>query len=182
MKKTLLILLLCFCTLLTVGCNKEAADDTLPEGCLRAENDATDFNFCYPNTWVIDRNDGMISIKTNVGKGGTLAYASISVQAYTMEDSTMSAGNFWDTHKADLEDLYGDKLSIEVEKEETKLADNVAARAKYSIKLSDMTYDFEQIICVRYGVAYMITLTAPEGTYETAAPGLETVMTYFVFE
>ena len=71
---------------------------------------------------------------------------------------------------------------IEKEKEETKLADNVAARAKYSIKLSDMTYDFEQIICVRYGVAYMITLTAPEGTYETAAPGLETVMTYFVFE
>ncbi len=182
MKKTLLLLFLCACMILMVSCNKAPKDETLPEGCLRAENDATDFNFCYPNTWVIDRNDGMISIKTNVGKSGTLAYASISVQAFTMEDSTMSAGNFWDTHKADLEDLYGDKLTIEVEKEETKLAGDIAARAKYSIKLSDMTYDFEQIICVRYGVAYMITLTAPEGTYETAAPGLETVMTYFVFE
>lgn len=182
MKKTLLLLFLCVCTVLMAGCNNAPQDDTLPEGCLRAENEATDFNFCYPNTWVIDHNDGMLSIKTNVGKGGTLAYASISVQAFTMEDSTMSVGNFWDSHKADLEDLYGDKLVIEKEKEETKLADNIAARARYSIKLTDMTYEFEQIICVRYGVAYMITLTAPEGTYDTVAPDLETVMTYFVFE
>lgn len=182
MKKTLLILFLCLCTLLTVGCNNQPEDSTLPEGCLRAENDATDFNFCYPNTWVIDRNDGMISIKTNVGSGSTLAYASISVQAFTMEDTTLSAGNFWDTHKADLEDLYGDKLTIESEKEETTLANTVAARAKYSIKLSDMTYEFDQIVCVRYGVAYMITLTAPQGTYESVKAGLETVMTFFVFE
>lgn len=183
MKKTFLILFLCLCTILVTGCNNNATeDDTLPEGCLRAENDATDFNFCYPNTWTVDRNDGMISIKTNVGSGGTLAYATISVQAFTMEDTTQSAGNFWDAHKADLEDLYGDKLTIEKEKEEAELAGNIAARAKYTIKLTDMTYQFEQIICVRYGVAYMITLTAPEGTYETAAPGLETVMTYFVFE
>jgi hypothetical protein len=52
----------------------------------------------------------------------------------------------------------------------------------FEVDAETMTYDFEQIICVRYGVAYMITLTAPQGTYETAAPGLETVMTYFVFE
>ena len=182
MKRTLLILLLCLCTVLCASCNNTPENTALPEGCLLAENEATDFQFCYPNTWVIDRNDGMISIKTNVGKSGTLAYASISVQAFTMEDSTMSAGNFWDKHKADLEDFYGDKLVLEVEKEETELAGNIAARSKYSIKLSDVTYDFEQIICVRYGVAYMITFTAPEGTYKTAAPGLETVMTYFVFE
>ena len=105
-RTTLLLMLLCLCMVLT-ACGETETPTDAPEGCLRAGNEATDFTFCYPNTWQLDRNDGMIAVKTNVGSSGTKAYASVSVMAFTLEDSGQGAANFWDKHKTDLTDTYG---------------------------------------------------------------------------
>ncbi len=179
---SLLLLMLCLC-IFTSACAGEADTDAgVPEGCLRAGNEETDFNFCYPNTWELDRSDGMIGIKTNVAGSGTKAYASISVMAFTMEDSSMGAANFWDKHKEDLLDTYGDKLAFAEEKKETKLDGDPACTSRYSLKLSDVTYIYEQVFCVRYGQVYILTLTTPEGTYDGVTDAWKTVQETFVFE
>lgn len=183
MKKriSLVLLMLCFCILLS-ACGGETVETDAPEGCLRAGNEATDFTFCYPNTWQIDRNDGMISVKTNVGASGTKAYASISVMAFTLEDKNMGASNFWDKHKGDLTDTYGNKIAYTEEKKELTLDGNKACQSRYSIKLSDVTYQYVQVFCVRYGQVYLLTLTAPEGTLDGVMNGWETVLETFAFE
>ena len=183
MKRTsLFLLLLCFCILLSACGNQEKTETDAPDGCLRAGNEATDFTFCYPNTWELDRNDGMISVKTNVGQSGVKAYASISVMAFTLEKSDMGAANFWDQHKADLTDNYGDKITFTEEKKEIKLAGEKACLCRYSIKMSDVTYEYQQIFCVRYGQVYIITLTTPEGTVNAVSDGWKTVQDTFAFE
>ncbi len=183
MKKhvSLLLVLLCFCILLS-ACGGEEVKTDAPEGCLRADNQATDFTFCYPNTWQIDRNDGMISVKTNVGASGTKAYASISAMAFTLEKSDMGAANFWEQHKADLTDTYGEKITYTEEKKELTLGGEKACQSRYSIKLSDVTYQYVQVFCVRYGQVYILTLTAPEGTMDGVTDGWETVLETFAFE
>ena len=178
---SLLLMLLCVC-MVFASCSQTKTPTDAPEGCLRAGNEATDFTFCYPNTWQLDRNDGMISVKTNVGSSGTKAYASISVMAFTLEDSSQGAGNFWDKHKADLTDTYGEKISYTEEKKATKLDGVEACISRYSIKLTDVTYEYVQLFCVRYGQVYLITLTTPEGTMDGVTDGWDTVLETFVFE
>lgn len=178
----LLAILLC-ASLLLSACNNEEEPSDVPEGCLRAENEAVDYTFCYPDTWTVDRNDGMISIKYNVGKQGTIANASVSVSAFTMENSDMLANAYWDTYKADLIDLYTEeKLNFVSEKVPTKLGGVAANRNRYDLTLSDMTYTFEQVICVRYGVVYLVTYTVPAVSYDTAADGFEKVIETFAFK
>lgn len=182
MKKTFFLCLIC-CFLLSVllcACSKEASGD-VPEGCLRAGNDAVDYTFCYADNWELDRNDGMIAIKRNVGGNKSLAYASISAQVFTLADSNAGANNYWDQYRADLVDLYGDRIEFTSEKEETRLGGVIANRNRYTLALSDTTYTFEQVLCVRNGAVYILTFTAPEGGYDSAIPCFETVLSTFDF-
>ncbi len=182
-KTTLLLLLVCLCTVLS-GCGDAASTEStdVPDGCVRTENDAVDYSFCYLSTWELDENEGMIGIKYNVAEKGAIAYASISTMAFQLSDTSMLANAYWDSHRAELTDLYGDKLNVLSEKAETKLGGVVANRNRYTVALSDVTYTFDQIICVRNGQVYIVTLTAPELGYETAVPCLETVLSTFTFK
>lgn len=153
----------------------------VPDGCVRTENEAVDYSFCYPSTWELDQNNGMIGIKYNIAEKGAIAYANISTMAFTLEDSSMLANAYWDGYREDLTEFYGDKLNILSEKGETTLGGVVANRNRYTIALPDMTYTFDQIICIRNGVVYLVTLTSPEKGYETAVSCLETVLSTFAF-
>ncbi len=171
---------LLLCLLLFTSCNKETESD-LPEGCLRAGNEAVDYTFCYEDTWELDRNDGMIAVKYNVGSGGTLAYASISAQAFELQDSNTAANDYWEQYRQDLEDLYGDHIQFTSEKEESSLGGVVANRNRYTLTLTDTTYSFEQIICIRNGTVYLLTFTVPEAGYSAAIECFETVISTFSF-
>lgn len=184
MKKTFLLFCLPFLlsvSLLLCACSKEDNGDA-PEGCVRMESDALDYTFCYDEAWEQDRSDGMVGIKYNVAGGSSVAYASISVMSFTLSDGSAGANNYWDTYRADLVDLYGEHISFETEKEECKLGGVPANRNHYTLQLTDGTYTFEQAICVRYGVAYLITLTSPEGGFEKAIDCFETVLETFAFK
>ena len=182
-KSALLILLACLCfALCACGEAGDTVSSDVPDGCVRTENEAVDYSFCYLSAWELDRNDGMIGIKYNIAERGAIAYASISTMAFTLEDSSMLAHAYWDSYRADLTELYGDKLNVLSEKAETKLGNVVANRNRYTVALSDVTYTYDQIVCVRNGVVYLVTLTVPETGYETAVPCLETVMSTFAFK
>ncbi len=182
-KTILLVLLACLCAVLS-ACGDATATESIdvPDGCVRTENDTVDYSFCYLSAWELDRNDGMIGIKCNIAERGTIAYASISTMAFTLEDSSMLANAYWDSYREDLTEMYGDKLNILSEKAETSLGGVVANRNRYTVALSDVTYSFDQVICIRNGVVYLVTLTAPELGYETAVPCMETVISTFAFK
>lgn len=182
MKKTTCIcFLLLVCMLFTVGCGQQNTPTDAPDGCLRAANDAVDFTFCYADTWQLDRNDGMIGIKLNVASGSAVAYASISAQAYTLADKSVGANDYWDTTKEDLTSLYGDKLTVTKEKEELKLDGVPANRNVYTIEISETVYEFEQVICIRYGTVYLLTYTTPKGGRDRTIDCFETVLQTFAF-
>lgn len=182
-KSTLLIMLACLCCLFCAcGESGDTVSTDVPDGCVRTENDAVDYSFCYLSTWELDRNDGMIGIKYNIADRGAIAYASISTMAFTLEDSSMLANAYWDSYRADLTELYGDKLNVLSEKAETKLGNVVANRNRYTVALSDVTYTYDQIICVRNGVVYLVTLTVPEAGYDAAVSCLDTVVSTFAFK
>lgn len=183
LKTILLVLLICLCTVLSACGNASKTEPTdAPDGCVRTENDAVDYSFCYPNTWELDRNDGMIGIKYNIANRGAIAYATVSTMAFQLSDTSMLANAYWDSHREELTDLYGDKLNVLSEKAETKLGGVVANRNRYTVALSDVTYTFDQIICINKGQVYLVTLTVPEVGYETAVPCLETVLSTFTFQ
>lgn len=175
-----LLAVLTACLLFTAACGSKQPTDA-PEGCLRAGNDAVDFTFCYTDTWQLDRNDGMIGIKYNIAQSGTIAYASISAQAYTLSDSSLLANQYWDSYRDDLKEIYGDSVTISSEKEETQLGGVIANRNRYAVVYSDVTYRFEQVICIRKGAVYLLTFTTPEPGYETAISCFETAIETFAF-
>ena len=174
--------LLLLASLLLCACSKEENNGNAPEGCVRMENEAVDYTFCYDESWELDRSDGMVGIKYNVAGGSAIAYASISVMSFTLSDSDAGANNYWDTYRADLVDLYGDRISFESEKDACELDKTPANRNHYTLQLSDKTYTYEQVICVRYGVVYLITLTTPEGSYESTVDCFNTVIETFAFQ
>lgn len=177
--------LLLLAALLLCACSGGESNGDAPDGCVRLENDAVDYTFCYDETWEVDRNDGMVGIKRNVAGGSSIAYASISVMSFTLssKDKGMGANNYWDDYRADLEELYGDRIAFESEKAECKLGGIPANRNLYTLSPSaDETYTYEQIVCVRGGVVYLVTLTSPEGGYESAVDCLNTVIETFQFK
>lgn len=174
--------LLLLVSLLLCACSGKENNGDAPEGCAQFENEALDYTFCYDETWEIDRSDGMVGIKRNVAGGSSLAYASISVMSFTLADSSMGANNYWDTYRADLVDLYGERIAFEAEKEECKLGGVPANRNRYTLQLSDATYTYEQVICIRYGVVYLVTLTSPEGGYESTIGCFDTAVETFSFK
>lgn len=174
--------LLLLASLLLCACSGKENNGDAPEGCVRMENEAVDYTFCYDETWELDRSDGMVGIKYNVAGGSSIAYASISVMSFTLSDSSAGANNYWDTYRADLVDLYGERIAFETEKAECTLNSIPANRNHYTLQLSDSTYTYEQVICIRYGVVYLITLTAPEGGYESTIDCFNTVIETFAFQ
>lgn len=174
--------LLLLAALLLCACSGGENSGDAPEGCLRMENDAVDYTFCYNEAWETDRSDGMVGIKYNVAGDSSLAYASISVMSFTLANSNMGANNYWDDYRADLVDLYGERIAFETEKEACELDGVPASRNRYTLLLSDVTYTYEQVICIRYGVVYLVTLTSPEGSYENTIGCFETVIGTFEFK
>lgn len=175
-----LLLTVLLCLALLSSCSGKEQDPL--EGCLRAENEAVDYTFCYPDDWEPDRNDGMIAVKYNVGERGAIAYASVSVQAFELERKDTGANAYWEDYRKQLEDVYGEKLVFSSEKEQTALGGVVANRNRYTLKLSDVTYAFEQVICVRNGTVYLVTLTVPEQRKDAVAEAFETILGSFAFK
>ncbi len=163
------------------ACRTSTEPSSAPEGCLEAKNDAVDFAFYYKDTWTLDRSDGMLAVKYNVGNSLTKQYATVSAQAFSLADSSQGANDYWEQNKKDLQSAYGNLITFQVEKLETKLGGVVANRNRYTIVMSEVPFLFEQVLCVRYGNVYIVTLCVPESKYQSVVEGFDTVVSSFRF-
>ena len=179
-KKILSLLLILPVLLAAAGC-QIALPSSVPEGCKEASSEALDFAFYFKDTWELDRADGMLSIKYNVGNNVSKQYATVSAQAFSLQDSEMGANDYWDSYKGDMQSAYGSMITFQNEKLETTLGGVVANRSRYTIVMEEIPFLFEQVICVRYGNVYLVTLTVPESRYQDVVDGFDTVLTHFRF-
>lgn len=189
--------LLVFCS-----CGQEPAGDTsVPDGCLRYNNDAADYTFIYNDDWTVDYQTGISSLQKNTASSSVAAtYARISVMAFD-GGKCESARDYWEQYKSEIESTYGsfevDESSASQDGEgnktegiEIKLDDAAALRVKYKADLkrsedtSDETvpYTFEQVICLRNGSMYILTFSARGDDYDTCLSGFEQVISSFEFK
>ena len=179
--KRILSALLLLTVLATAAACRTALPTDVPQGYKEAASEALDFAFYFKDTWELDRTDGMLSIKYNVGNNVSKQYATVSAQAFSLQDSEMGANDYWDSYKGQMQSAYGSMITFQNEKLETSLGGVVANRNRYTIVMEEIPFLFEQVICVRYGNVYLVTLTAPESRYQDVVDGFDAVITHFRF-
>ncbi|HAN21303.1 MAG: hypothetical protein A2Y15_07325 [Clostridiales bacterium GWF2_36_10] len=178
MKKILAIIIALTSLFLTACDDTVNSDEAMPKNTIKADNEAVDYYFYYPKTWELDRNDGMISIRYNTSTNSTTQkYASISVSSYTTDKL---ANDYWQDYADDISKTFHEYELLK--EEETKLDEVVATRKEYTGKLSDVKYKFAQVICVRKGTVYLLTLTAAEEDFDTTVIDFGKVVSEFHFK
>ncbi len=188
MKRFLLILTALMLAVSLCACGNDnqsiAADGQLVAGVL-AGNNAVDYSFAYPEEWSLARNDGTIELQFDYNPSDSYAnYATYTVLAFTLSDTNQTVKEYWDSQKERVEGTFSDYKELDIEEydtPETGLDDSPAMKVKYSFKHLDMTYISEQIICVRMGSVYLLTLTVPEDGYDYSSSIITAVKDSFVF-
>lgn len=180
-KRAFLAALALLLTATLFSCQFSTEPTNVPEGCAEAASEAVDFAFYYKDTWTLDRSDGMLAVKYNVGNNLSRQYATVSAQAFSLQDSETGANDYWDRNKTDLLAAYGSLITFQSEKLETSLGGVVANRNRYTVVMNETAFLFEQVICVRYGNVYLVTLCVPENDYQTVVDGFDTVLSSFRF-
>lgn len=189
MKRFLLILTALLLVVSLCGCGKDesviAEDGQLVAG-VEAGNKAVDYSFAYPEEWTVARNDGTIELQFDYNPSDSHAnYATYTVLAYTLSDTDQTVSEYWESEKERVKSTFADYKELDVEKYDTTdtyLDDSPAMKIKYSFKHLDMTYISEQIICVRLGSVYLLTLTVPEEGYDHSSSIVSVVKNSLVFE
>ena len=112
-------------------------------------------------------------------------YATVSVVAFelTGDDVEMTAREYWnDKYIEEVKGLY-DNFEIESEEgKELSLDEVPALEIEYTGEIVDTKYYCNQVICIRYGTVYIISLVAPDGNQEQVEGALDTIINDFKFE
>lgn len=186
--KRLLALLICIISVFSF-CACADNSNVTPDGMKVAGrddgNDAVQYSFYYPQEWELVRNSGTIELKFDCNESTAVAeYATISVVAFELsgDDTEMTARQYWnDKYKSEVEGLYDNFESENTEGEEIALDEIPAVEVKYTGDINDHKYYCDQVICVRYGTVYLITLVVPDENKEHVEAALDTVIKDFKF-
>lgn len=178
MKKLVLIMTAVMLVITFASCSKTESD--IPEGMALLDNEAVDYYFYYPQGWVADRNDGMVSAyvsdkdRSNVSVTTFAAAADVtSVDGYlTMGDTT-----YFDNMRETFPDL--EMLS---DGEETSLGGVPAKQYVFTATVAGDLYKFRQIIAYRYGYIYMMTYTSTADGFDAHIDEVNSVVSEFEFK
>lgn len=168
-KKISLILSLLMLLSFATGCSNMDDDNTdgveAPDGMVGVTNDAIHFSVCYPQSWICDRNDGMVTMSPSVSSGSK---ASVSVAETTALAEETTAEDYWDKCKDELENS-GSKCNF-IERKERKIGDAYAIEAIYGMEVGGTVYKVTQIFAYKYidssHRVFTITFTGTEADYE----------------
>lgn len=178
MKKFTLIIIAIMLFVSLTSCSKE--ETGLPEGMALLDNEAVDYLFYYPEGWIADRNDGMVSAyvsdkdRSNVSVTTFAASADVtSVEGYlSMGDTT-----YFDNMRETFPDL--EMLS---EGEEISLGGVPAKQYVFTATVAGELYKFRQVIAYRYGYIYMMTYTSTADGFDTHTDEVNSIVKEFKFK
>ncbi|MEG2004286.1 MAG: hypothetical protein RR057_06770 [Clostridia bacterium] len=181
-KKVITALLALMLLFTFFSCNN-SDDSNIPSDILLAQNDAVDYVFFYPNTWELDRNDGMIVIKPISLKTGIASASTLSVTAFSLASDKISYGvnEEWAEYESELKKAFP-SYTFKKSNDDIKLGGVVASQKEYTIVIAEQTYRFAQIICIRNAYVYQMTFCAIDTEYDANIKVVETVLQYFKFK
>ncbi len=183
MKRFLILILTLVMAFTLISCGND--DETVVQDGMKlagkeAGNDAVEYTFTYPEAWTMIRNDGVIELQYDCDESdATAKYATVVILSFGLKDTDQLAKDYWKEYKTELESLYTDFK--ELDSEEIKVADTVGLKVKYSGKLNERSYSYEQVIICRAGSVYLITLSSPEEHFETVSTVIKSVTESFKF-
>ena len=160
-----------------------------------ASNEIVDYFFYYPEEWVMNVSNGMLSVyavkelsvqtdATNPEDGqavGVYLRPNVSVTAFNLRAAEYpSVQNYWDMVQAQLEATF---TSFELlSQTETKIADYDAFEFVYIAELSGVTYKYEQTIFFAKAMAYTVTFTSTPDAFDEFLSDVVHVKSTFAFK
>ena len=186
--KRLLAILICIITIFSLCACSDNANVT-PDGMKVAGrgdgNDAVQYTFFYPEDWEIVRNSGTIELKFDCNKSTAVAeYATVSVVAFELSgsDTEMTARQYWnDKYKSEVDGLYENFEIANSDGTEITLDDSPAVQLQYSGDINEHKYYCDQVICIRYGTVYLLTLVVPNENKDQVSGVIDTIVKDFEF-
>lgn len=183
MKKTVSVFLLILFAFSAVSCSGNeniSVTDGFSVAGYGAGNKAVDFSVIYPDTWTVTEDAGIVSLRFDCDPSDTTtSFAGINFMAFTLDDSETGAVKYWEDYSKDIEKTYADYAFLD--KAEITLDNTAALKVKYNASVNDAKYTFAQVICVRNGKVYLITLSAKENDFESVSADFDTVCKEFLF-
>ena len=193
MKKFLLIIFALIAVMTLTACNKKDSD--IPDGMQYfekngednegeiGENEAIDYRVYFPEGWICDRNDLVVSAHVSDEDR-----SNVSVMAYTPSGDDyqyIQENSFekWinESFKKSLENSFLDYSLVEGLKE-AKLGEKDARSLVYTVSVDSQTYKIKQLITNYKGNIYVLTYTSPEESYGANLEALDMIIKHFEFK
>lgn len=179
MKRYIALLLALLLAVSICSCSKKE-ESGLPDGMLLLDNGAIEYNFYYPDSWSVDRNDGMVSVYVSEKDR-----SNVSVVTFTANNDVYSVDDYLTmgdtTYFAHLESTFPD-LEIITDGEETSLDSIPARQYVYTATVAGDAYKFRQIFTYRYGEIYIITYTSTLDGFDTHTDDVNRIISEFSFK
>ena len=180
MKKSLFILALAIIlTVFCTSCKKNLDDDTLPDGMTLIESKTGDFNFFYPDEWIVDRNDAMIMVHASKEDASGVSVTAFAHPRDGMESLEEYLKTTYVSHIK--ESVAGVEIDENAFKKST-LSGRDARRIEFVAKSGGKDYRFLQVITENSdGYIYIITYTSSDSNFKTHLDDVERIISEFKF-
>lgn len=158
------------------SCKGSDAEVPVPDGFFLAENETADFYFFYPQSWTLDRNDGMIS-----AYAGASDASNVSVTAFHQPQTATPEEYFDGEYLRYLGETFPNLRTV-AEKERLSVGGREAIGYTFSNVFSETEYLFRQILVARDDTIYLITYTARAEVYDTHLELVNGMISEFQFK
>ncbi len=164
-------------TLVTLVSCSAKKDPNIPDGMTYSENEAVDFYLYYPEEWILDRNDGMVSVRVS-----DKDRSNVSVTAFTAPSDVQNIeGYIKDEYIGLVEENFIDFTMLS-EAEVSVLGGVESRRFVYTASVAGETYKFMQNITYRYGYIYIFTYTSTVEGFDTHIDEVNEISDAFEFK
>ncbi len=153
MKRSLALLLSALLLLAALaGCSKNDPDGP-PAGMKAASDEKADFFFYVPDNWKEDYSTAAAGAYYSESDP-----SSVSVMAWELEHTDMTADEWWEINLAEISSVFSD---VTVEKEENATIDGIyAKKVTYTASLAGQAYKFIQAAAIRGATVYLFTYSS----------------------
>ncbi len=151
MKRFLAITLLLLTLCAMVACNDDPQEYQGYK--MIANTDVVEYYFYVPESWDIDRQDGMTAAHVSSSD-----LTNLSVSTYELPTDITTLEAYCDKYETDLLTLGTPNYTKQ--RENRLLGEKPAAQYEYTMTIGAATYYYRQIVCLHSNRIYLVTYTA----------------------
>ena len=172
--KALLITLLAV-LIFVCGCSGSSDGVEVPEGMKPFSNEHVDYTAFIPLSWTIDMSTGTMSAYVSSSDA-----SNISITAQALEGS-MTLDEYWKSYEEDFKATFGDMKYEGKAPTTTTLSGLPANKYEYTADVTNNSYKFMQVVCIKDTSIYVITYTSTPEQYDANLDDVYKVLDNFSF-